>query len=449
MAKRLWFYRPAAVDKTVVAAAVTADQVHLGENVLFLAHRWELLDQAAKKIKGVTGIDSGFEKAELSNLNGMFPVTVGSVQTLCRQSRLDRFPHDYFQTIIVDEAHHVMSDSYQVVLSHFSDAKVLGMTATADRADKKNLADFFDSCAYEYSMRRAITDGYLVPIRARMIPLKLDISKVKMSQGDYSLEGTAHALEDRKTVVFLPLVRISQEFCEILNRHGFRAVEVNGNSPDREEKLADFDAGKYDVLCNSMLLTEGWDCPSVDCVVVLRPTKSRGLYQQMLGRGTRLFPGKDHLLVLDFLWLTEEHDLCRPSSLTGKSEKVKERLDEKVEKAGGEVDIIAAAEEAEHEVMDEEARQRESSLAKRLAAVSGRKSKSVDPIQFAYSIAAEDLAEFEPQFGWQMGPPSEKQIKFLDSRGIVYEKTETWISEEKMYEVLYSMEVLNNGTDEE
>ena len=177
-------------------------------------------------------------------------------------------------------------------------------------------------------------------------------------------------------------------------------------------------SNQYGILYNSMLLTEGWDCPSVDCIIVLRPTRSRGLYQQMLGRGTRLFPGKDHLLVLDFLWLTEEHDLCRPSSLTGKSDKVKGKLDEMVENAEDAVDVFAAVEESEQEVLDEEARERELTLAKRLAAVSRRKGKAVDPIAFAFSIAVEDLAYFEPQFSWQMGPPSEKQLKFLDSRGI-------------------------------
>ncbi|MBQ8945357.1 MAG: DEAD/DEAH box helicase [Lachnospiraceae bacterium] len=262
---------PTGCGKTIVAAGITKDQVDAGERVLFVAHRGELLTQAMDKIKSVSGIDCALEKAENTSVGSLFPVTVGSIQTLCWTSRLERFEPDHFGTIIVDEAHHVMSDSYQVMLDYFGGAKVLGMTATADRADKKSLSEFFDSCAFEYSMRKAITDGYLVPIKAQMIPLELDLTKVKMSQGDYSLGDTAHALEpyleqiaeqmtkycmDRKTVVFLPLVKISQEFTAILNRCGFNAIEVNGNSPDREQILADFDAGYYNVLCNSMLLTE-------------------------------------------------------------------------------------------------------------------------------------------------------------------------------------------------
>ena len=110
---------------------------------------------------------------------------------------------------------------------------------------------------------------------------------------------------NRKTVVFHPLVKNSQKFRDVLNELGFRAAEVNGTSKDREEILNDFENDKYNVLCNSMLLTEGWDCPSVDCIVVLRPTRVRSLYSQMVGRGTRLHPGKDDLLLLDFLWHTD------------------------------------------------------------------------------------------------------------------------------------------------
>ena len=125
-----------------------------------------------------------------------------------------------------------------------------------------------------------------------------------------------------------------------LNSKGFKAAEVNGNSQDRAEILEDFDKGKYNVLCNSMLLTEGWDCPSVDCVVVLRPTKVRSLYAQMVGRGTRLFPGKDHLLLLDFLWHVEKHELCHPAHLICENQEVAQKMTENIEEAGFPIDII-------------------------------------------------------------------------------------------------------------
>ena len=226
-----------------------------------------------------------------------------------------------------------MTDGYRRILDWFPAAHVLGVTATPDRGDLRNLGEVFDSLAYEYKLTDAIREGFLCRIMAQTIPLQLDISTVGMSGGDYAVGELGGALDpyldqiaaemaryckDRKTVVFLPLIKTSQKFRDILNSPGFRAAEVNGQSEDRAEVLFDFSAGKYNVLCNWMLLTEGWDCPSVDCVVVLRPTKVRSLYSQMCwDAGTRLSPepGKKDLLLLDFLWLTDRHELCRPADL--------------------------------------------------------------------------------------------------------------------------------------
>lgn len=421
---------PTGTGKTVVFEEITKERVS-GGRVLQLAHRGELLQQAAEKLKQIAGLDAAFEKAESSALGSFLPVTVGSVQSMCRPDRLARFPRDYYSTIIVDEAHHVLSDSYQRVLEHFNDAKVLGVTATPDRGDKRSLGDYFESIAYEYSMRDAIRDGYLVPIRAKMIPLELNLSEVKISNGDFQAGDIGEALEpyleeiadklteytaDRKTVIFLPLITTSQKFCRMLQERGIKAAEVNGNSADREEVLRAFDEGKYQMLCNSMLLTEGWDCPSVDCVVVLRPTKVRALYQQMVGRGTRLSPGKKDLLLLDFLWLTERHDLCKPSSLVAKSEEIAKRIDEAVEN-GGDVDLIEEEEQAEKDAVAE----REASLARQLQEMRSRKGKTVDPLQYALSINAEDLINYTPVMMWEMEPATEKQLKMLENSGISVE----------------------------
>ena len=420
--------------KTIVFSALTQEQVKKDHRVLIMAHRGELLYQAADKLKMLTGLDAAFEQGENHSLGSFFPVTVGSVQSLCQEKRLSTFPQDYFQDIIVDEAHHALSDSYQRVLAHFPKANVLGVTATPDRGDKQTLGTFFDSEAYEYSMSRAIREGYLSSVKARMIPLQLDISKVGISGGDYSTADVGCALEPylhqiagemarycrgRRTVVFLPLIATSQKFCRMLNDVGLRAAEVNGMSDDRSKILADFESGAYDVLCNSMLLTEGWDCPAVDCIVILRPTKVRSLYQQMVGRGMRLFPGKENLLLLDFLWLTERHDLCRPSALIAKDEKIAAMMDENL-RNDEEVDILEAEKEAERDVL----REREEALARELAAMRSKKKKLVDPIQYALSIAAEDLTSYAPTFPWEMGPPSEKQIAFLENRGILPDTVE-------------------------
>lgn len=420
---------PTGCGKTIAFASVIEHEIKDGSRALVMAHRGELLQQAADKLHDACGIDSVLEKAESSSLGSDVPVTVGSVQSLSQEKRLAKFPADYFKTVVVDEAHHCLSDSYQRVLSHFSGANVLGVTATPDRGDKKTLGQYFDSEAYEYSMSQAIRDGYLVPIRAQMIPLQMSLENVGISNGDYAVGDIGNALEPylgkiaeemvhyckgRKTVVFLPLIAISQKFCQMLNKAGLRACEVNGNSDDREEVLSDFENGRYDVLCNSMLLTEGWDCPSVDCVVVLRPTRIRSLYQQMVGRGMRLSPGKDHLLLLDFLWLSEKHDLCRPSSLVSKDTEIAKKMDEKLAKDDGIYDLMETEESAERDVLAE----RESALAKQLAAMRTRKRKLVDPLQYALSIAAEDLANYTPTFAWEMAPPSQKQLEFLEHRGI-------------------------------
>jgi len=219
---------------------------------------------------------------------------------------------------------------------------------------------------------------------------------------------------DRQTIVFLPLIATSQKFRDILESRGFRAAEVNGESPDRDQILQDFADGKYNVLCNSMLLTEGYDNPAIDCVVVLRPTKVRSLYSQMVGRGTRLYPGKDHLLLLDFLWHTERHELCHPAHLIAQSDEVAKQMTANIEEAGCPVDLEEAERQAEQDVIEA----REEALAKKLAEMRRRKKRLVDPLQFEMSIQAEDLAGYVPAFGWEMGPPSEAQKKALEKAGI-------------------------------
>ncbi len=420
---------PTGTGKTIVFSKVIEDRVKQGERVLVLAHRGELLDQAADKLEKSTGLKTATEKAEETSLNSWFRVVVGSVQTMMREKRLSQFDNDFFDTIIIDEAHHSISNSYQRVLNHFEDANVLGVTATPDRGDMRNLGEYYQSLAYEYTLPKAIKEGYLAPIKALTLPLQLDLSKVSQQAGDFSTRDLGSALDpylesiademlknasDRKIVVFLPLVKTSQRFAEILNEKGFRAAEVNGESEDRAEILEDFDNDKYNVLCNSMLLTEGWDCPSVDCVVVLRPTRVRSLYSQMVGRGTRLFEGKTELLLLDFLWHTDRHELCHPAHLIAENDEVAQAMTKQIEEAGMPLDLEMVEQQAEEDVVA----QREEALAKQLAEMKRRKRKLVDPLQFEMSIQAEDLSSYVPNFGWEMEAPTEKQVKKLDDLGI-------------------------------
>lgn len=432
--KRTLLVLPTGCGKTIVFSKIIEDRVKMGERVLVLAHRSELLEQASDKLMTATGLGTALEKAENTSIGSWFRVVVGSVQTMQREKRLSQFPPNYFDTIVIDEAHHAISDGYQRVLEHFGEANILGVTATPDRGDMRNLGSYFDSLAYEYPLVDAIKSGYLSKITAITIPLELDLSTVSQQGGDFKASEIGTALDpyleqiademvkqckDRKTVVFLPLVKTSQKFRDILNEKGFRAAEVNGESKDRAEILEDFDKDKYNVLCNSMLLTEGWDCPTVDCVVVLRPTKVRALYSQMVGRGTRLAPGKENLLLLDFLWHTERHELCRPAHLIASSPEVAKKMTENMaEDTEVEFSLLEAEEQASKDVVAE----REEALAKQLAEQRRKKRKLVDPLQFEMSIQAEDLADYVPSFGWEMAPPSEKQLKALEKFGIYTEE---------------------------
>lgn len=413
--------------KTTIAGELARRK--LRDGVLMLAHRDELIRQAARRLSDMCGVTAEIEKAD-EHYRGVSDLCIGSVQTLCNESRLSAFPAHRFGTVIVDEAHHSVSESYKKVLAAFPYARVLGITATADRSDKRGLAEVYDSIAYEYGIERAVHDGYLCPIRAKLVPLTMDITGVKVSHGDYQAGELGDALEPylksvaavmakecarRKTVVFLPLVKTAEKMAEVLNEVGLRAVSSSGyeSMETRREKQRAFEDGEYDVLTNSMLYTEGWDCPAVDCIVVLRPTKSRSLYTQMVGRGLRLAEGKDHLLLLDFLWQTEKHDLCRPATLLGAEPAIVSKMNEGIERrgyAGEDIDLMELEEEAESEVQAD----REASLAKKLEEQRHRKKKLVDPLQYAMSIMNLDLADFQPLFAWEKAEPTAKQKETLE-----------------------------------
>ena len=422
---------PTGCGKTIVFGSIARDRAKDGR-VLILAHREELLTQASDKIHRISGMNCAVEKAEQTCLGSNEPITVGSVQTLQTERRLSRFPQDYFQTVIIDEAHHALASSYKNVLSYFGGAKKLGVTATPDRGDMKDLSEVFESCAYEYSLRDAVKQGYLSPIRVQTMPLYVDFSSVKVSMGDFQVNDIGHALEpylediademakvckERHTVVFLPLISIAQEFCDILNRKGFRAAEVNGQSRNRDEILQEFEEGKYNVLCNAMLLTEGWDCPVVDCIVVLRPTKIRSLYCQMIGRGTRLCKGKDHLLVLDFLWMTGKHDLIHPADIICKEKEVAEKVTEKL-KDGSEADLFDIEDQTKHDVIEE----RKQALARELEKVAierkTNKKKLIDPLEYSLSIDMDEMIDYVPTFGWEAMPATDKQISTIENFGL-------------------------------
>ena len=247
--RRTLLVLPTGCGKTIVFSKLIEDCVRDGERVLVLAHRGELLDQAADKLAKTTGLGCAVEKAEESCIGSWFRVVVGSVQTLMREKRLGQFDPDFFNTIVVDEAHHCISDSYQKVLTHFDCAKVLGVTATPDRGDMRNLGAYFDSLAYEYTLPRAIKDGYLVPIKALTIPLQMDLTGVSVQAGDFKANDIGTALDPY-------LHQIAAEMADYphVRLHGLMAIPPVSEKPgdncryfaEMRNLFVDISAKKYD-----------------------------------------------------------------------------------------------------------------------------------------------------------------------------------------------------------
>ncbi len=414
---------PTGTGKTIAFAHIANNEVAKGNQVLILAHRDELLEQAQQKLRAAVGIDSALEKGSSSARNSIWPVTVASVQSL-HTKRLEQWPRSAFNLIVCDEAHHILSNQYKGIIEHFDSARLLGVTATPDRGDKRSLGQVFETIAYEYSMRKAIQDKFLAPIAAKLIPIKIDLSDVRLSCGDYQIneldarisphleqcaKEIAANIGQRKTLVFLPLVRTSEMFAAMLQQNGINAVHIDGASPDRKDILSCFARSEFQVLCNSSLLLEGYDCPDISCVVCLRPTKVRSLYSQIIGRGTRIAPGKENLLILDFLWLSAAHKLCVPASLFAKDANDAAAMMDLVLAGGGEEDL----DEVERDMKAE----REAALIRRLKEQQRKAARLIDPLQFALSIDDVDLAEYEPVMQWEYTPPTESQLRAIENFG--------------------------------
>jgi superfamily II DNA or RNA helicase len=298
---------------------------------------------------------------------------------------------------------------------------VLGVSATPDRGDKQNLGRYYQNIACEVTLLDLIQQGWLAPIKVKTVPLGMDLGAVRTTAGDFNADDLGHALEPyleriadvlvehrhRKTLVFLPLISVSERFAAICRQRGLKAEHVDGQTNDRRAVLNRFRRDETRVLTNAMLLTEGYDEPSIDCVVCLRPTKVRALYSQIIGRGTRICPGKDHLLVLDFLWQTGEHSLVKPAHLIAEDDEDAAALTEKL---GGEGDL----EEAREEVNADRTRK----LRERLAINLRRKGSVLDPLELAVTLNDAHLAEFVPVMQWQGDAPSPKQLEVLEKFGL-------------------------------
>lgn len=309
--------------------------------ILVLAHRDELIEQAYAKIVVVLGsdIDVGIVKAERNEIHAA--VIVASVQTL-RGKRLDEFPTD-FSLIVIDEAHHAAANTYRAILDHLgafdpsgAGPFVLGVTATADRGDGVGLSEIFEEIAFKLPMLDLIDRGYLANLRAIQVAIDADFNTLHTRGGDIVdgesgrvlLEANApshvaaayaeHAF-DRKGVVFVPTIVLAHEMAKSFNEIGIPAAGLDGTTPidKRRRILGDLHTGEIQVVANASVLTEGFDEPSIACIVISRPTKSRSLYQQMVGRGMRPYPGKEDCLIIDIVGATTRHDLLTVPELFG------------------------------------------------------------------------------------------------------------------------------------
>lgn len=330
--------------KTTVFSEVLRRRHMAGrKRALVLAHRIELLKQAAERIRlGGLGahLESGDHLAPLHPFSTLEPadVVVATVQTM-RGRRLERWDPDAFDTIIVDEAHHATAASYRAVMDRFPGAKILLVTATPDGSSSE-LGNVCNHLAYEYNLRDGISDGYLSPIRFLGLDLPIDLSRVKITkqeQGrDYSADDLADQMtsketldaiavplikesDGRSTLAFVPSVKVAHALAErVASYVGPTAVDSldGGATPEeRKDALDRYQSGATRILINCALFTEGFDAPHTSCVAIARPTQSRSLYAQMVGRGTRLSEGKTECLVLDMAPANERHRLVCPVDL--------------------------------------------------------------------------------------------------------------------------------------
>jgi superfamily II DNA or RNA helicase len=397
---------------------------------LILAHREELIEQAAFKIERSTGIKCGIEKAD-RHASTEDTIVVASVQTLLNADRLRKFEPDHFKLVVADEAHHALSESWLKVLRYFEPARILGVTATPHRGDKRSLGAFFqDVIKPEVTLFDLIRQGYLAPIKIRTVPLKITVahtgSIISDREAASAIEPVLEIVADevvkyasgRKCLIFLPLIATSEKFRDMLLARGLAAGHVDGVDEERKQKLEDFKNGKITHLCNAMLLTEGYDEPSVDCVICLRPTTSQALYAQMVGRGTRLFPGKDNLLLLDFLWLHAKHKLVRPAHLVASSDAIADGMTAMAEK-GAESYAGAPEGEVDLEELHESAiKERESKLRKELESKARKESRVIDVMEYALDTKDVSLADFEASAKWEEAPASPRQLLLVKTFGI-------------------------------
>lgn len=451
------------LGKTVIFASIIAQYPG---RAMVVAHREELIFQAANKINQVTGLEPDIEMAELMSCEslsmGKSRVVVSTIQTQTAGTtggRMQRFnPHE-FDLLVIDEAHHGTADTYRRVIDYYRqnhNLRILGVTATPDRSDEEALGQIFNTVAFDYDLLYGIDNGWLVPVDQSMVHVaSLDLSKVRTTAGDLNGSDLSAALayedglhkiasptidltsDGQPTLIFAASVSNAERLSEILNRHrGDCARWVCGTTPkpERRKLFADFKERRYQYLVNVGVLTEGFDEPSVAVVVMANPTKSRAKYAQMIGRGTRALPGvvdgptssfarraaiaessKKSVLVIDFAGNSGRHRLITSADILGGkySDEVIDRARELTAKEPRK-NTMRALEEAEVELIAKRAQARQEEAARRakLIAEAEFTTTEIDPFD-AFGIIPERIS------GWDRHKPiPPKMLSMLERQGV-------------------------------
>lgn len=422
---------PTGAGKTITAGKLIMDWVLQNKRVLVLAHTQKLVTQFAKSLEDNysiwCSIEMGSQKSEDS------PVVVATIQTMLNRIRKGHIDPNEFDFVVIDECHRALSNSYQELAKAFDHAKFLGLTATPRRGDQKDLMKFFQVKSADVPLNDMIDRGFLAPLTIKNIPVKIELTASKKN-GDYTEQDCAHAIEPylesiakhyaeegrgKCGLVFAPLRATSRRFVEILRKQGVKAEHVDGEMGQDEVNAAieRLERGDIECLCNSLILSEGVDIRPVNILLSLRPTRSWPLYVQQIGRATRTFdpakhglkgtrwPKKEGALILDPLWLCEQHSLLqRPSTLIASDNEEAEAIDAILQKkqakggGGGEADLMEAREQARAE--------REERLRQKLEAMAKRKARTVDAMQFFVDMHCSEWIDYEPLNQFEARPIS-------------------------------------------
>ncbi len=448
---------PTGCGKTIIFASLLK-QMHEGYRGIVIAHRKELIDQAVNKIQNVTGQRCAVEMGEQRSHEFAFDrcrFIVSSVQTQCSRDRMLKFDPEQFGLLVIDEAHHALdTNSYGKVIKHYTqntNLKVLGVTATPDRLDKMALGRVFESVAYQYQIDDAIRDGWLTPVRQSFVQVTgMNLANVKTKKGDLADGELAAVMEqekvllgiinptyqiagNRKTLIFCASVKHAGMVAEALNGHrnGCAAMICGEtNEEDRIRIVEGFRNGSIQFLSNCGVATEGFDVPDIAVVACARPTKSRALYCQMIGRGTRPLDGlvdpcgndverkqaiessaKPYVEVIDFVGNSGKHKLVTTADILGGNydDDVKERAARNVKKNGKPTDMLEELEHAKAEITAEQIR-----LKRAAPNVDVKyRSRVVDPFN-VFDLSANHYSGIQ-RTGCNATP---NQVKLLENMGV-------------------------------